>query len=81
MRTVGIKVLPPDVPGYGLCWTIKVTLGLSQVLYIEICYLPLSMSSCAWLSDLHWPLLEAEIEQYKSLGEVMIVGDLNVRLG
>ena len=79
---VGIKVLPPgNIPDRVWIVLDKVTFGLAMDLYIGIWYVPPSTSCCAWLSDTQWQLLETEIEKYKLLGQVVVLGDLNARAG
>ena len=81
--------LVKDSPELGLAW-VRLRVGNGPWLYLGCCYLPPKGSNYytreggrggQLSADKHWWALGEGIREYRQLGEVLLVGDLNCRLG
>ena len=59
----------------------KTAFGLERDTYVGFFYIPPVTSCNAIQTGLQWQTLGLEIQQYKQMGDVVVMGDLNARIG
>lgn len=78
-----------DSPEFGMAW-VRIRAGQGQWLYLGVCYLPPKGSTYygkeggpkGELSmDRHWWMLGEGVREFSQLGQVLLVGDFNARIG
>ena len=78
----GVQVLPRGKEQDRM-WIVldKTAFGLERDTYVGFFYIPPVTSCNAIQTGLQWQTLELEIQQYKQMGDVVVMGDLNARIG
>ena len=78
----GVRVLPHGKKQDRM-WIVldKTAFVLERDTYVGFFYIPPVTSCNAIQARLQWQTLELEIQQYKHMGDVVVMGDLNARIG
>ena len=78
----GIRVLPPGKEQDRMWFILdKTVFGQERDKFFSSFYIPPATSSNAVQTGCQWQSLEFEIEHYKHMGEVIVMGELNARTG